>query len=493
MRRIAMYLFVALLVPALAAAADPAPERLLREDSWFALQLKGVHVGWMHMVRTPHVDGDRTAISSLQDVFMRVKRYGEEMEVLTSQAVEETPEGMPLSLKVQTAMSREVTVTRGVFEDGLLVLEVGAPGGPVRVEVPWPGDGVLSLGADLRVLRATGLKPGAKTSYSTFSPDLGTVIRETVLVEKGRPGGLLSLKTTQEELPAQFTRTLVEPESWEIQEIEIPSLEMRFVRTTQEEAKDLAEDLPDIGFDTMVRVSRHVPAPGRVDRAVYRIVAPDGLLDGLALEDGARQKVLGPAPEGGIRLEVRRTGLPDTGSEGAPDARYLSSSSWLQTESAEVRKALAKALGAEADTKRSDVERAKRLARWVRREVDEQALDVGFATAAEVARDRRGDCTEHAILLAALLRAAGIPSRVRAGLLYLPDGGDGHPAFGFHLWTQAWIGGWLDMDATLGDREADALHLGLATSDMNDPAGIGPLAVMAPLLNALELEILEVE
>ena len=39
----------------------------------------------------------------------------------------------------------------------------------------------------------------------------------------------------------------------------------------------------------------------------------------------------------------------------------------------------------------------------------EKDLSVGFATAADVARTAQGDCTEHAVLLAALLRASDIP------------------------------------------------------------------------------------
>ncbi|MDR0499104.1 MAG: transglutaminase-like domain-containing protein, partial [Holophagales bacterium] len=38
-------------------------------------------------------------------------------------------------------------------------------------------------------------------------------------------------------------------------------------------------------------------------------------------------------------------------------------------------------------------------------------LDVGFATAPEVARNPRGDCTEHTVLAIALLRRLGIPAR----------------------------------------------------------------------------------
>ncbi len=44
----------------------------------------------------------------------------------------------------------------------------------------------------------------------------------------------------------------------------------------------------------------------------------------------------------------------------------------------------------------------------------------GFASAAETALDGVGDCSERALLLAAMLRARDIPSRLVAGLVYVP-------------------------------------------------------------------------
>src|SRR5205085_515826 len=81
-----------------------------------------------------------------------------------------------------------------------------------------------------------------------------------------------------------------------------------------------------------------------------------------------------------------------------------------------------------------------------------------LATADEVARTLEGDCTEFAMLTAALLRAAGIPSRTAIGLVYV-DLARG-PVFGFHMWTEAWVRGqWVPLDATLGRGHIGAAHI----------------------------------
>ena len=56
------------------------------------------------------------------------------------------------------------------------------------------------------------------------------------------------------------------------------------------------------------------------------------------------------------------------------------------------------------------IDQAQALRGFVHRYVRAKDLSVGLATASEVALTRQGDCTEHAVLLAAMLRVVGIPS-----------------------------------------------------------------------------------
>ena len=74
------------------------------------------------------------------------------------------------------------------------------------------------------------------------------------------------------------------------------------------------------------------------------------------------------------------------------------------------------------------------------------SLDRGDATALEAFRERKGDCTEHANLLAAALRIAGIPARVEVGLVYAASLG----GWGGHAWVSAYDATqqrWIHLDA----------------------------------------------
>ena len=71
----------------------------------------------------------------------------------------------------------------------------------------------------------------------------------------------------------------------------------------------------------------------------------------------------------------------------------------------------------------------------------------GFDVASQVATRRTGDCTEHAVLLAALARSQHLPARVAVGTV-LARAGDELGAFG-HAWTEIYRDGrWDLVDAT---------------------------------------------
>jgi transglutaminase-like putative cysteine protease len=85
----------------------------------------------------------------------------------------------------------------------------------------------------------------------------------------------------------------------------------------------------------------------------------------------------------------------------------------------------------------------------------EQTPALTMPSAREVLRVRRGDCNEHAVLLAALARAADVPARVVAGAVYVNDG------FYYHAWTELWLGAWVSADAVFAQLPADATHVKL--------------------------------
>jgi transglutaminase-like putative cysteine protease len=127
---------------------------------------------------------------------------------------------------------------------------------------------------------------------------------------------------------------------------------------------------------------------------------------------------------------------------------------------------------------RDPVSVARKFLQWVYRNVDKKPV-LSIPSALEVLRAKAGDCNEHATLLTALLRAAEIPARLCIGLVYTRD------KFYYHAWTEAYLGEWISMDATLNQMPADASHIKLLEGNLEKQVEI------AGLIGEIKVKILD--
>lgn len=226
-------------------------------------------------------------------------------------------------------------------------------------------------------------------------------------------------------------------------------------------------------------LSARAPAPAdhaRVTRLRVRVAARDG-----------------SAPR---EIEVRRAVIRDSLLTGRaahrPDSlgRYLASTPELDL----TDKMLRTRAAALAHGSRSDAETARRVWTYVKDSFDYKLGATLFATSREALRDMKGDCSEAAVLAAALLRAAGIPSRVVLGYASL-----GRGVWIGHAWTEAWLGGrepgaggWVGLDAALREFPAGPHRVALAALSGHEDGGMKTAAtnLMLSTLNNLDIEIL---
>ena len=117
---------------------------------------------------------------------------------------------------------------------------------------------------------------------------------------------------------------------------------------------------------------------------------------------------------------------------------------------------------------------------WVFRVLTKR-LTVGLPSALDVLASKSGDCHEHTILFTALARSIGLPTRMVAGLVYYEG------MLYYHAWPEVWLDGWIPMDPTLGQRVADATHLGLIEAEAEE------LVALGKFVGQLQVEVLEVE
>ncbi|MBX3440110.1 MAG: transglutaminase domain-containing protein, partial [Planctomycetaceae bacterium] len=189
-----------------------------------------------------------------------------------------------------------------------------------------------------------------------------------------------------------------------------------------------------------------------------------------------------------VRLTVRSVNLDMApAADAAPvDEAFLRPSRYLESNHPKVV-AHAEAAAANQGTP-ADIARA--MEAYVHDKLSEKNFSTALATAAEVASNLEGDCTEHAVLLAAMLRVRQIPSRVAVGLVY----SEFHGAFVGHMWTEAFLNGrWIPLDATLARGRVGPAHIKFSDSSLSDD-GPAPATVFVPLvgiLNKLKIEVVD--
>jgi Transglutaminase-like superfamily len=106
---------------------------------------------------------------------------------------------------------------------------------------------------------------------------------------------------------------------------------------------------------------------------------------------------------------------------------------------------------------KTNIQKVKALTMFVGKYV-EDTMWYDFDSALHILKVKKGDCTEHSLLLTALLRSIKIPSRRVGGVGYVRFQ-DGKWAFGYHMWVQVWLGRWIDVDPTWEQFPADASHI----------------------------------
>ena len=146
---------------------------------------------------------------------------------------------------------------------------------------------------------------------------------------------------------------------------------------------------------------------------------------------------------------------------------YLQGDTMIPVYDEKVQKAAHEIVGQESDLWK----RALKIHHFVYQNL-EKVPTVSVPNALEVLTSKRGDCNEHSVLFTALARAAGIPTRSVAGLVY-SDGFYGAPGFYYHAWVEIFTGKqWVALDPTWNQIPADATHLAFVEGGLDQQVQI---------------------
>jgi hypothetical protein len=480
------------------------PELPKAEEHWFIVKLQDQKCGYMFIGVKP--EGREVHTRSLMS--MEVRRDEHVVKITADQQFRESQDGRPLGFRSVMTLAEKPMITEGTIENGRLKLTQEQYGTKQESTHDFDPEAKFAWGLQLEQ-RKHGLAPG--TTFTVKSYDPGISIdrsfeltlkvegKEPITMPSGEKRELIKV-TSKMDLQGMSISTL----SWvddeaepQVMDFNMGGFTVRVLAATKEQALE-GNAAPELFINTFVKVDKRISDNAKVVK--YRLRLPDDKTDLKMpeLPETPAQSVQRVNDHEAI-LTVRRLdweAIRKASNKAAADPAmkaYLQASSTVDINDRRIKTHARRAVKG----CKTPAEKADALRRYVTEFIENKSLDVGFATASEVVRTRKGDCSEHAVLLAALARAAGLPARGVSGIVQIPTGmlpASSGSMFGYHMWTQVNIDGqWVDIDAALRQTDCNPTHIALAIMPLNDEGMAGSVVSMLPLLGRLQMEVISVE
>ena len=492
--------------PSIATQPNPAPVE--KKDGkavfeyWFVAAVEGERIGYLHWTATEsEKDGTKFRLGVKHQRFT-VDRFGQVVTQFGEESTVETPEGEVLVTSMRQGLGKDQALALSGVVDGKTLKVSGEGAGKEAIPtIPWPG-GVTGVAREPELFREKKLKPGETFDYLTYVGQVNRVVKVTVTFEAeeltafwaNTPPRRLRRYISRMEPVGKFklpaATTWVDVESGEPLRVEFdfPGLGGRvtFLRTTKD-AATAAVTKPVKLFDAQsIRLNAEIPGIHGKTLVVYKVAVPRDDEPGTTFPSDARQEIKNldeKAKTFELHVSASRGPVKGAKAEPVPGKEYLGSSFFINWDNAPLKGHAMKAV-AGLPAAATDWDKAKSVERWVRQNMQAVEFSQAMATADNVAKTLSGDCTEYAMLAAAMCRAVGVPSRTVLGLVYAPGPG-GKPFLAYHMWFEVYAEGqWLPLDATLGQGGIGPGHVKIADHSWHEERTFAPLLPVLRVLMA---------
>jgi hypothetical protein len=414
-------------------------------DVWMNIYQQQRKIGYAHRQFFKTLEGYRFS----ESVFMQINTMGmvQDIRFKTEGNLHHNLSLSSFNFELGSSLFR--FKARGVLKDRTLTLFVrSAVGSEQKIDLPLKKEIHLSSSI-LELLSAENLKIGDSRTFQVFDPVTTAERPVKVLVVDEETISIMDRQEEAQKVSVDFMGasqfawigkdgTVLREEG---------SLGISLEQVTREEALQRVTVLP--GTDLVEFAS--IPASKFIHNVVHLSelkLKLDGINIGTLFLNGGRQSLQGNV------LTIRRESIANLLSQSlakklSDDTKtYLKPTPLIESDHPEIQ-AKAKEIVSPHD---SDLMKASKLVKWVNENIEKRPV-LSVPNALEILHNRMGDCNEHAVLLTALARAAGIPAEVEAGLVYQRG------RFYYHAWNVLYLGTWVTADSVMGQLPADVTHI----------------------------------
>jgi len=442
-------------------------------EAWMNITQGGRKIGYAQRTYDRTEDGFRFS----ENIFMRINTMGIVQPLTVRTMAELKPDRTLSNFQFDLGSNLFKFTARGAVAGKKLTVRIGGPGEEKISVIALPDQPYLG-GSILESAGAAGLKTGEGRTFPVFDPaSLGQrPVRVTLLGEE--PLTIMGKSRQARKLSVDFMGmkqiAWVDPEGSVLREEGILGIALE--RVTREEALAglegaVSADLTEIAA---------IPSSKTIeDAAALKVlkIRLEGIPEGSFFLDGGRQGY-----RNGV-VTIRRESPADpsarAGAAAGDLAAFLKPTPFIQSDHPKIRQKVAEII-APGDP---DGVKADKLVAWIYKNLEKRPV-LSVPNALETLENRIGDCNEHAVLLAAFARAAGLPAEVEAGVVYMRG------RFFYHAWNVLYLqdrGGWVTADAVLGQMPADVTHIRFVRGEADRQLDL------VGLIGRLKLDILEME
>lgn len=440
--------------------ANQSMEEIKDKNTWMNIYQNGKKIGHSH--RVIHTTPKGYAITD--STFMRINMMGmvEDISFETNGELNEDFSLTRFNFELKASLF-EFNVY-GTIRDKTLIAYIDGQ----KTEIPLKETIYMSTGF-LDAVIEEGFKPGETKTIHIFDPStMGQ--RPVKITDKGET----TIKIMGKRISAtKFTIDLLgaKQTAWVDKNGEIVREEgfmgISLEKVSRYEALDKIPGKPDEDITKSVSIASNKKIENSEALSSLRLMLSD-YGDTITIT-GGRQIFIDDI------LTITKEAIPEGPYEIPPKvSTFLAPTTFIQSEST-VIKELVRTIVKPTD---SPYEKMTKLIGWVDKNIKKRPV-LSMPSAIEILKNKMGDCNEHAVLLCALARAAGIPAKIESGLVYMKD------RFYYHAWNLVYLGDWVTCDATMSQIPADVTHIRLITG------GTDKQIDLISIIGKIKLTILE--
>jgi hypothetical protein len=418
-------------------------------DTWMNIFQNENKIGFSHSRLFREPAGYRLT----ETVQMRINTMGMIQDINLNTETQLNPDFTVRELDFEISSGRFRFRVRCSINGNILHATTESAGSSRSLDIPLK-DKPYHFGSIINAVAATDLKPGDRYVFNIFDP--ASMEQVDVIVEVMGQEIINSSGADQLATKVSLNFKDVSQLAWIGKEGDVVKekglLGISLVKTDRKDALDglAVESVQDL--TKAVSVASNILLENVEALQVLKIKIHGVPTQNLQLQ-GGRQTFKGQVLT--VEKETLTDLAPELPSQNLPALEnfFLKPSPFIQSDHQKIRDLASEILGGDDGP---PLTRARKLVDWVHTHIEKRPV-LSLPDALSTLENRVGDCNEHAVLLAALARAAGIPTRLEAGLVYLKG------RFYYHAWNLMYLGQWVTADSVFGQLPADVSHLRLVT------------------------------